>query len=1340
MSDCGSDDLNEPLGDDTYEEDDPQVKGITEVYLASVKEKLVKEISSHKMPGCYIARTFWISPPDHFFALKKSLASADGLNPTSLYYPRIFVWLPEFLDKSSITCQNPECQYFKNASHPMTVKGWNDNPIARRVVGLDQNYFIITKRIQCRKIPNSETSGCGKSMNYYDPAVLDQLDPTLVAEFPAFLTHKSGIDKTLMALIRAGVAHRLSSSAWSKVLREMHVREHDLREIKYLRAIQKNIKFKNNHGYPVSSYQPFSNFDNHSEYAGFSPSRWYINRTYMDYMEHIRPALDQCLSALTGYIIKWDHSFKLVKYMTKLNGVTTFAALFTLVNEFEQIRYQAFVPTKGLNHLKAGLEEFIAGLRAHGLAEPILGFTDNVASDAGTFLECIPSFNKNVEPISIEEFSDLPRLTLPEDVSIISCNTEAEISNACLAIIEGIGSDEDKVHIGFDMEWEFSTGISGSGPQKTALIQLALPKSVYLLRVYSLKKLPASFQTLLMSEQIIKIGRNIGADFSKIARDFPEIVLPPKHKKSYQGVIELGKLAFKKNAIPNGKASLAVIVASTLQRHLSKESRSSEWTATTLDDDQIQYAALDAYAALMVWEVLETFEEAGKPLSSITKVGDLVSLYVRKQEVAQGIIVEQPSSFTIQNPLPNERPISLNVSTTKTRALIQIDTILAPNCVIPHHRQSLKNIQNGQDSFNAVVNITSLRTRSGKEHTTIPEPSESRNIGIVHPIKPPSSLTTEDIENHDINAESESDDEEEDPISENNIENLDRSSGFTQQPTDVLPSRILADVFHEIDKVCRTISKKHTLCRKFATAFSDTLLVPDEDDKKAVSEILEKKKSSFNKVRSKSPAWLWKRVRRYIPEKGILELVLNEFFNSWGHIKCSVTRQELFSAETWKKTQGVLHDVRKGWLSDPGSISVYIKEGVDKDGLPLYHCIRGTNSVEGAIHNPIRRNFASLNASPELADALIADFRHRHNTDMGSLHKSGIQYGGHYDPWLDHEISKLQADIVWTVCPIISPSRLLQDTDPLNFEPTKERFGITAIPPLTRIANEFFAYSNINQEIDFSSNQLWLSKLTGKRKNIYAFLAMAQQTKYAVTPLHTEDEFNLFHSAVSPGGQWASANGQPNFDKMAQWWSEKANGKTIFYKLREHLAAHYKIWSEHRKEKQTMIASQPQRKPHEKRIRSKAYVSHVLPPAKRGQPGISMEAGISTTSEIAVGQNVLTQNAEPEASSSLTFIIEDIVMQDSEISSPDLATQDVIMQDPDVPHTELYSMPGPSNNINMQHPQVTASQFNQPFTSGLYTVWGKERITKRRCMICVQAGREGTNCKGKNNRKRCEFI
>jgi len=59
----------------------------------------------------------------------------------------------------------------------------------------------------------------------------------LAAAFPAFLTHRSGIDKTLMTLIRAGIAHQMSSSAWSGVLHELHVRQHDLQELNYLHAL-----------------------------------------------------------------------------------------------------------------------------------------------------------------------------------------------------------------------------------------------------------------------------------------------------------------------------------------------------------------------------------------------------------------------------------------------------------------------------------------------------------------------------------------------------------------------------------------------------------------------------------------------------------------------------------------------------------------------------------------------------------------------------------------------------------------------------------------------------------------------------------------------------------------------------------------------------------------------------------------------------------------------------------------------------------------------------------------------------------------------------------------------
>ena len=51
---------------------------------------------------------------------------------------------------------------------------------------------------------------CGKIMNLYDPIIMEQLSPGLVAAFPAFLTHRSGINKTLITLIRAGMAHCVS--------------------------------------------------------------------------------------------------------------------------------------------------------------------------------------------------------------------------------------------------------------------------------------------------------------------------------------------------------------------------------------------------------------------------------------------------------------------------------------------------------------------------------------------------------------------------------------------------------------------------------------------------------------------------------------------------------------------------------------------------------------------------------------------------------------------------------------------------------------------------------------------------------------------------------------------------------------------------------------------------------------------------------------------------------------------------------------------------------------------------------------------------------------------------
>jgi len=97
-------------------------------------------------------------------------------------------------------------------------------------------------------------------------------------------------------------------------------------------------------------------------------------------------------------------------------------------------------------------------------------------------------------------------------------------------------------------------------------------------------------------------------------------------------------------------------------------------------------------------------------------------------------------------------------------------------------------------------------------------------------------------------------------------------------------------------------------------------------------------------------------------------------------------------------------------------------------------------------------------------------------------------------------------------------------------------------------------------------------------------------------------------------------------------------------------------------------------------------------------------------------------------------------MLDTNPSLSGLENQDVTMQEPDILHSELYSMSGSSSDINMQQSAFPGLPPNQSFTSGIYAVWGEEKIKKHRCQVCVQAGHDGKTCKGKNNHKNCEFI
>jgi hypothetical protein len=178
------------------------------------------------------------------------------------------------------------------------------------------------------------------------------------------------------------------------------------------------------------------------------------------------------------------------------------------------------------------------------------------------------------------------------------------------------------------------------------------------------------------------------------------------------------------------------------------------------------------------------------------------------------------------------------------------------------------------------------------------------------------------------------------------------------------------------------IPKVHGLRDEFRSRFRDTLFVCDPEDKAKVEDYLSSRGKSFEDMMNQKPDWVKRRVRRVVPPKEALYPDVKCLFDTFGPLRCAASGRRLFDAEAEQQARNVLAAINQGQVSDPPGVAFYFLVGYDKDGLPLYRCTRGTNSIEGGVHQNIIRKFGSFGASPELADCMLAEYRLRHNIDV----------------------------------------------------------------------------------------------------------------------------------------------------------------------------------------------------------------------------------------------------------------------------------------------------------------------------------------------------------------------
>lgn len=192
-----------------------------------------------------------------------------------------------------------------------------------------------------------------------------------------------------------------------------------------------------------------------------------------------------------------------------------------------------------------------------------------------------PNHNTGKVSITSEEINLLPLRAYEGKVQVIT-----ETKNLTRVIQEVMKHPV----VGFDTETRpsFKKGQS----YKVALIQIAIPNKVYLIRTHH-TGLTDEFNAIFASRRIVKAGVAIRDDIKALQ------ALKPFEPAAF---IDLSVLARQIGLQVESVKKLAGLM---LGFRISKSAQTSNWEAPTLTEKQIEYAATDAWVCLELYEKMK---------------------------------------------------------------------------------------------------------------------------------------------------------------------------------------------------------------------------------------------------------------------------------------------------------------------------------------------------------------------------------------------------------------------------------------------------------------------------------------------------------------------------------------------------------------------------------------------------------------------------------------------------------------------------------------------------------------------------------------------------------------
>ena len=182
--------------------------------------------------------------------------------------------------------------------------------------------------------------------------------------------------------------------------------------------------------------------------------------------------------------------------------------------------------------------------------------------------------------ISNEEINALPLAAFDGSVEVIEQTAQLE---------DAFAEIKKHVVVGFDTETK-PVFVSGHY-NKVSLVQIALPKKVFLIRLKHVGMAPQIIH-FFEHERIVKAGVAL--------RDDVKALQKLKHFEP-AGFLELADLAKKAGLQVESVKKLTALL---LGFRISKSAQTSNWEAPVFNEKQISYAATDAWVCLNIYNKL----------------------------------------------------------------------------------------------------------------------------------------------------------------------------------------------------------------------------------------------------------------------------------------------------------------------------------------------------------------------------------------------------------------------------------------------------------------------------------------------------------------------------------------------------------------------------------------------------------------------------------------------------------------------------------------------------------------------------------------------------------------